>query len=300
MTAPDSVCAVRPRGPLDLHATLTELSVGRRDPSFRFLDRGVLWASRTPDGPVTLEIHATPEVVEAAAWGPGTDFALDRLPALLGEDDDFDPIETDHPRLRDALRKARGLRLTRAWDVAGALIPTVLQQLVTGREAVNAYHRLCRRYGEPAPGPHGLRLRPAPETLRRVPWERLCGLGASRKMAETILEIARVPGRMEEILTMDAAAARRRLTAIRGIGPWTAASVMVGCFGFPDEVVLGDYHLPNTVAWFFERRPRADDDYLVAALAPFAGQRGRVSRIIEHYGEAAPKFGPRHRIRERW
>jgi len=284
-----------------VQATLGSLPVGRGDPSCRMPpDGSVIWATRTPEGPVTLEIRPGSRSVETAAWGPGTDWALDRLPALLGEDDDDEPIQTDHPRLRDAIRKARGDRLPRAWGVAAALVPTVLAQLVTGQEAMRAFHNLLQRFGEAAPGPHGAWLRPAAATLKRIPWEVFCQLGASRKMAHTIGEIARVPNRMEEILTMDAEAARARLTAIRGIGPWTAASVMVGCFGFPDEVATGDYHHPNTVAWFFDRVPRADDARMLELLEPYRGQRGRVLRIINGYGEAAPKFGPRQAIRERW
>lgn len=301
MSPPDSVCAVRPRGLLDLHATLADLGVGRTDDARVCLPGGgVLWASRTPEGPVTLQMIPSADVIETAAWGPGTDWALDRLPALLGQDDDDDPVETDHPRLRDAIRKSRGLRLTRAWGVASMLISKVYFQLVTGREGMRAYRGINRQFGEPAPGPHDLWLRPSCDALKRIPGEVYCKFGASRKMAETILEIARVPGRMEEILTMEAPEARRRLQAIRGVGPWTAASVMVECFGFPDEVAVADYHHANTVAWFFERVPRADDDRMLELLEPYRGQRGRVLRIINAYGESAPKFGPRHRIRERW
>jgi 3-methyladenine DNA glycosylase/8-oxoguanine DNA glycosylase len=298
---PDSVCAIRPWGVLSIQSTLADLAVGRTDPSFRFLDGGgVVWASRTPAGPVTLVIHPDGGAVETAAWGPGTDWALDRLPALLGQDDDHDPIETDHPRLRDAIRRAQGLRLARAWSVADVLVPKVLQQLVTGTEAGRAYHALMRSFAQEAPGPLGMWLRPPSDRLKGVPWEVLCSFGASRKAAETLIELSRVPGRMEEILTMDAAAARQRLMAVRGIGPWTAASVMVGCFGFPDEVATADYHHANTVAWFFDRVPRADDATMLRLLEPYRGQRGRVLRIINAYGESAPKYGPRHRIRERW
>ena len=165
---------------------------------------------------------------------------------------------------------------------------------------MRAYRGINRRFGDPAPGPHDLWLRPSCDALKRVPWEVYCKFGASRKMAQTIIEIARVPGRMEEILTMEAPEARARLQAIRGGGPWTAASVMSECFGFPDEVAVADYHHPNTVAWFFERVPRADDARMLELLEPYRGQRGRVLRIINAYGESAPKFGPRHRIRERW
>ena len=54
---------------------------------------------------------------------------------------------------------------------------------------------------------------------------------------------------------------------------------------------VGDYHLPNTVAWALAGEARADDDRMLELLAPFAGQRGRVVRLLKAGGISAPKFG---------
>jgi hypothetical protein len=61
---------------------------GSGDPTLRMGVRGRHWrASRTPEGPVTLAIapqSATGEV-HGEAWGPGSAWALDQLPDLLGD-----------------------------------------------------------------------------------------------------------------------------------------------------------------------------------------------------------------------
>lgn len=294
----DSTCSIDPGVPLDLRLTLGELAHGR-DPTILWAQDGLAWASRTPDGPVTLELRWLDSRLEVAAWGAGSDFALDRLPDLLGLDDDPDALVTDHPRLREAIHRSPGLRLTRTWGVAERLLPLVLGQLVTGPEAGRAYNLLMDRFGEPAPGPHGLRLRPPARTLARLPWEQYVGLGGRRANARTLQAVFTVPRRLEEIMEMDGPAASARLRALPGIGPWTAGEVMVRTLGFPDAVPVGDFHLPNGVAWFFERVPRADDARMLELLEPYRGQRGRVVRLIEAFGESAPKRGPRHPIRRR-
>jgi hypothetical protein len=82
-----------------------------------------------------------------------------------------------------------------------------------------------------------------------------------------------------------------------GIGPWTAAEVGIRALGDPDAVSIGDFHLPNLVAWVLAGEPRADDARMLALLAPWAGHRARVIRLLESSGLAAPRFG--HRLAPR-
>jgi 3-methyladenine DNA glycosylase/8-oxoguanine DNA glycosylase len=67
--------------------------------------------------------------------------------------------------------------------------------------------------------------------------------------------------------------------------------------GDADAVSVGDYHLPNTVAFALAGEARADDERMLELLAPFAGHRGRVVRLIEGSGITAPRRGPRMRLR---
>jgi 3-methyladenine DNA glycosylase/8-oxoguanine DNA glycosylase len=62
-------------------------------------------------------------------------------------------------------------------------------------------------------------------------------------------------------------------------------------------VSIGDYHLPNVVAWALAGEPRGDDARMLELLEPYAGHRGRVQRLLEAGGIGAPKFGPRADIR---
>jgi 3-methyladenine DNA glycosylase/8-oxoguanine DNA glycosylase len=87
--------------------------------------------------------------------------------------------------------------------------------------------------------------------------------------------------------------ARQRLTAYPGVGPWTAAEVTSRAMGDADAVSIGDFHLPNVVAWLLAGEARADDARMLALLEPWRGQRGRVIRLLEASGVGPPRFGPR-------
>ena len=50
------------------------------------------------------------------------------------------------------------------------------------------------------------------------------------------------------------------------------------------------------VAWALVGEPRATDERMLELLEPYAGQRGRVVRLIKTAGLGAPKFGPRKRV----
>ena len=56
---------------------------------------------------------------------------------------------------------------------------------------------------------------------------------------------------------------------------------------------VGDFHLPDVVAWTMAGEPRGTDERMLELLEPYRGQRGRVQRLIEADGRTAPKFGPR-------
>ena len=89
-------------------------------------------------------------------------------------------------------------------------------------------------------------------------------------------------------------AAYARLRSVPGIGPWTAAEVALRVLGDPDAVSVGDFHLPNVVAFALAGEPRGDDRRMLELLEPWRGQRARVVRLIESSGLRPPAFGPRY------
>jgi 3-methyladenine DNA glycosylase/8-oxoguanine DNA glycosylase len=285
-------------GPLDLRRTLRPLRRGASDPTIRVDPTGVWRATRTPDGPASL--HLAPAggcEVRVRAWGPGAARALEAAPALIGATDDragFEPGR--HPVVAELARRLPGLRIARTGAVLEALVPSVIEQKVTGIEARRSYCALVRRLGERAPGPAGdagLLVPPAAARLAVTPSYAFHPFGLERRRADTIRRAAAVAPALERLAGLPPADARRRLRALPGVGPWTAAEVALVALGDPDAVPLGDYHLPHQIAWALAGEARADDRRMLELLEPFAGHRGRVVRLVEAAGIAAPRFGPR-------
>ena len=283
----------------------------------RFEVSGTCWrATRTPEGPVTLLVElvkaapgdGTPgangdgHAIRGRAWGPGSDWALERLGALAGLDDDPESLVPRHPAVATAVRRSPGVRIGRTGNVLEALVPAILEQKITGDEARRVYRALVHRHGEPAPGGFGLRLQPPAEVLAALPYHAYHPLGLERRRAELVRAVAREADRLERLgaaatgpsATPEARdAAYRALRAFPGIGPWTAAEVGLRAFGDPDAVSVGDFHLPSLVTWALAGERRGSDERMLELLEPYRGHRGRVVRLLELTGDGPGRRGPR-------
>lgn len=284
--------------PLNLAATLRPLRCGPRDPSLWFLPDGVWRATRTPCGPGVEHLQLRDDRLRAEAWGPGADWLLEQLPALVGEFDDDRDFQPRHPLLRDLYRLHPGLRIGRGGAVFEATVAAVLEQRVTNVEAFRAWRGLLYTLGERAPGPHhGLWLPPAPEILATAPSHALRALGVEFRRWMTLRRAALAARRLEELVEMPLGAARRRLAALPGLGPWSVAKVGLAALGDADAVPVGDHHLPHLVSWLLAGEARGSDERMLELLEPYRGHRGRVLRLLLTAGLAAPRHGPPHRIR---
>ena len=280
------------RGPLDLATTLGPLAHGRGDRTIRLGRREAWLAFRTAAGPATLRLRLTaPTSLDTTAWGPGAARALDDVGLLVGEADRPEAFVAAHPVLRRLERTHPGLRMPQTRRVFHALLPSILEQKVTGTEAFRSYAALLRHHGEAAPGPGDLLLPPAPSILASLPYHAFHPLGVERRRADVIRRAAARAGWLDAATSAEEATARLR--SLPGIGAWTAAEVVRCTFGDPDAVSVGDFHVPNTVAFALAGEPRADDARMLELLEPYRGQRGRVQRLLEVGGITAPRYGPR-------
>jgi 3-methyladenine DNA glycosylase/8-oxoguanine DNA glycosylase len=292
----------RPPHPLNLFRTVGMLMRGPKDPTM-LVDGQTLWrAARTPLGTATLALRQSSEGVHARAWGQGADWALTQLPRLCGADDDasgFDPetlTAQGHPHLADVARRTIGTRLTRTDLVFDALASATIEQKVTSYQAFGAWRVLITRFGERAPGPtpRPMFAPPTVDGWRRTPswaWHRA---GVEPPQSRAIVRAAERGQRIADAaLAAETGADRDRvLTSLPGIGVWTAAETRIRALGDPDAVSVGDYHLAHQVG-FALTGSRVDDDGMLELLAPWAGHRQRVIRLILAGGVREPRRGPR-------
>lgn len=287
----------RPSHPLDLMRTVGMLQRGPHDPTM-FIEHGRIWmARRTDAGIATLCLRQDSRVIHVAAWGPGAAEALDQVPRLCGADDDPSGFDiSSHPKLADVARRNPGIRLARTDRVFDALACAILEQKVTGLQAFGAWRSLVTRFGEHAPGPtpRPMSAAPAPSSWRGIPswaWHRA---GVEPPPSRAIVQAAaREPSIVRALRAASDGHARDRvLTSLPGIGLWTSAETRLRALGDPDAVAVGDYHLSHEVGYALTGS-RTDDDGMLALLAPWAGHRQRVIRLIFASGIREPRRGSR-------
>lgn len=258
-------------------------------------------AVRTPAGPGTMLLEWTDDGdVEASAWGSGAAWLVDAAPRWLGVHDDpagFDP--TLDERVARAWRDRGRFRLTASGVIWQELLVVLLGQRVTTREAAKSFTRIVDAWGEPAPGPIGLRLPPSPEAIAARTYVDFHRMNVERRRADAILLAARRASRLEEAATMSTADALVRLQALPGLGVWTATSTVAASHGDADTIVLRDYGMPTLVNFFFTGDARhldADqggDDIMCEHLEPWRGHRQRLVRLIKRTSGFPPRRAPR-------
>lgn len=290
-------------GDIDVAATLRGLAMYSRDPSHRWLPNGFAKAIHTPDGPGSMRITWGKErVVAAEAHGAGAEWLLERVPDWVGLTDDpsdFEPVED--PRLHDLWRRNRNVRLARLGVIWQELLLVIIGQRVSSDQVIRSWYQLCKRWGQPAPGPDQLMLPPSPSVLGQLKYYELHKIGIERRRADAMVTAAKRANRLEEAAEMNGPDAVVRLSALPGLGMWTATATVIATHADPDIVMLGDYGMPTLVNYFFagdakRLPPEPDGDRIMLEhLAPWAGNRQRVMRLLFASGVHPPRRAPRAR-----
>ncbi len=245
-----------PEGPLDVDATLARYRIWGEDPGNR-LDGGVFRrVLRLPDRLVPYEVRWDGTVDEprlrirapGARGGRAAEALVREVRALLGLDFDligFYRLAKGDPALAGLVEKLYGLRPSLAPTVLEMLVHTITAQQVNLPFAYTLRARLVRRYGTPAAvGGVTVYAFPEAERLARVPVGAFRALQYSASKAASIRGVARAVARGE----LDAARLSawpndrviEHLTALRGLGRWSADWFLARCLGRGDVCPAGD------------------------------------------------------------
>jgi DNA-3-methyladenine glycosylase II len=102
---------------------------------------------------------------------------------------------------------------------------------------------------------------PAPEAVLQVPVERLRGVGLSRQKASYLhdLSMRLVDGtlRLDQLDDLSDEQVMAALTAVKGVGRWTAEMILIFQLGRPDVLPVDDVGLLRSIqtAYGLRRRP---------------------------------------------
>ncbi len=207
--------------------------------------------SRKPERPSVGPIRCEATLAEAFAALRAVDETLiDRLVAEAGP-----------PPLRLREGGLRGL----AW--------IVLSQQVSTASAKAIHGRLAQRFPEMT----ARALLSADDAALRE-----CGLSAPKMRTLRAVAAAIAEQRLdfEALAGMDADAARAALTAIHGIGPWTADIYLLFCLGHADAWPAGDLALQEAARMALRLRERPDAKKLERIAERWRPARGVAARIL--------------------
>jgi 3-methyladenine DNA glycosylase/8-oxoguanine DNA glycosylase len=260
------------------------------DPTYARGPDWVGFAARTPDGPVSVRVRGSQGALTLEAWGPGAGWITARADAFAARHDDPRSLRFDDVRIDDLNRRNPGLRHAAHGCVADGLLARILGQRVLVVEAGRSWAALCRELGDDAPGPLGLRLPPDHERLASTPTWWFHQHGVERSRARTMVAVARHAGRLAEVVDLPLPDAYARMRAVPGLGPWTVNGVARTALGDPDAIIVADYWISHAVCSFFTGRPRGSDEEMLALVERWAGQRGRVERLVHLSGHRVQRF----------
>jgi DNA-3-methyladenine glycosylase II len=131
------------------------------------------------------------------------------------------------------------------------------------------------------------------DTVRRARTDKLRRLGLSAPKIKSIREIAKAvaQGRIDlnRIGNMDADDAHAALTALHGIGPWSADIYLLFCLGHSDAFPSGDLAVQESARIAFGLRKRPDAKALTKLAEGWRPWRGVAAHLLWAYYHAVKK-----------
>jgi DNA-3-methyladenine glycosylase II len=202
------------------------------------------------------------------------------LARTFGSDDlllSFYRFARRDPILRKLVDRFRGVRLVGMVDLWECLLWSVIGQQVSVASAFSVRSRLARRASAVVEW-EGSTFEgfPTPQDYLSLSSAAVLACGFSRQKERYVRDIARQFARCslsdEGIASLPFEEARRRLLALRGIGPWSAEYAMMRAVGDPDACPFEDIGLRNAITSEYglaHQATVAETQRISAAWRPF-------------------------------
>ena len=186
------------------------------------------------------------------------------------------------PRLRPVAEKAGAFALRRREGGFPGLCAIVCGQQLSTAAAATIRNRLFAAFD---PFHH--------DTVRRARIDKLKRIGLSAPKIKSIREIGKAvaKGRIDlnRVGNMDADVAHAALTALHGVGPWTADIYLLFCLGHADAFPAGDLAVQEAARIAFGLRKRPDPKALTKLAEAWRPWRGVAAHLLWAYYHAVKK-----------
>ena len=171
--------------------------------------------------------------------------------AMLGADFELDPFYAwaqGDEVLRKLVPRLAGLRPPLAPDPYEALVSAISAQQVSLFAAFAIRNRMVERFG--VHGVHAYAF-PTRERMAEASEQQLTELGFSRRKAEYVLGVAHADVDFEALRNLPDDEVKTNLTAIRGLGEWSADWFLARHLARPRAWPAGDLGLVKAVSAFY-------------------------------------------------
>jgi DNA-3-methyladenine glycosylase II len=163
-----------------------------------------------------------------------------------------------------------------------ALARIIVGQQLSTRVAQSIWARVVERFG----------AEPIPEAVLAVSVEELRTLGLSAAKARYLHALAEhMPGghlHVEDVSTASDEKIAAAVTAVKGLGPWSADIFLMFHLGRPDVIPVGDLGIREAVRRLYELEERPSAAELIAISEPWRPYRTLASRYLWNWLDIAP------------
>ena len=195
-----------------------------------------------------VRITAAPGGVDVEPLDDAIEPVVRRLIGLDFDLEIFHAFAQGEEVLAAAAQRFPGFRPPLAPDPFEALVSSITAQQVSLHAAFAVRSRFVDRFGEPAAFAVAF---PTRERVALADEDELMALGFSRRKAEYVLGVARAELDFETLAALPDDEVKARLTALRGIGEWSADWFLARYLARPAAWPAGDLGLRKAVLAFY-------------------------------------------------
>ena len=174
-------------------------------------------------------------------------------------------------------------RRGRPAEAYGALVRSIVGQQLSTKAARTIYERLIALFGGRTPAPAEL-LAADPEEIRKAGLSRP-KVSYLRSLAEHVESGELKLDRLTELPDEEVSA---QLTAVKGLGQWTADMFLIFHLGRPDVLPVGDLGVRRAVERAYGLPDLPDAAQLTEIAEPWRPQRSLASLYLWHSLDNAP------------
>ncbi|MCD5325486.1 MULTISPECIES: DNA-3-methyladenine glycosylase family protein [Pontibacillus] len=222
---------------------------------------------------VHVEARGTREEPEFVIRGDSEDRKkelLHRIHDLFQWDIDLGVIQEHfmHTNLAQLFTDHPHTPIVKDYHPYDCLMKTIIHQQLNMKFAYTLSTRFVKTYGNEI---DGVWFYPTPERVADIPYEELRELQFSQRKAEYVIDTSRkiVNGELDlnELTGLGNEEVMKKLTKIRGIGPWTVENWLLFGAGRADFLPKADIGIQNALKRYFELESKPKHDQ-IDAMSP--------------------------------